>query len=38
VALYIGNGQMVEAPYSGGRVRVVPVRTAELMPFVTRLL
>ena len=24
VAMYIGNGQMVEAPYSGTRVRVVP--------------
>ena len=25
VAMYIGNGQMVEAPYSGNRVRVVPM-------------
>jgi cell wall-associated NlpC family hydrolase len=38
VALYVGNGQMVEAPFSGGRVRVVPVRTAGLMASVTRLL
>ena len=39
VALYIGNGKMVEAPYSGGKVRVTPVRYGgELMPYVTRLL
>ncbi|HEY1974026.1 MAG TPA: NlpC/P60 family protein [Pseudonocardia sp.] len=39
VALYIGGGQMVEAPYSGGRVRVTPVRYGGgLMPYATRLL
>lgn len=37
VALYLGDGQMVEAPYSGGTVRVTPVRYAGLMPYVTRL-
>ncbi|WP_415830373.1 NlpC/P60 family protein, partial [Kibdelosporangium persicum] len=38
VALYIGNGQMVEAPYSGSRVRITPVRYGGLVPYVTRLL
>jgi peptidoglycan DL-endopeptidase RipA len=39
VALYIGNGRMVEAPYSGGTVRVTPVRYGDgLMPDAVRLL
>jgi peptidoglycan DL-endopeptidase RipA len=38
VALYVGNGKMIEAPYSGSAVRLVPMRTAGLMPFVTRML
>jgi peptidoglycan DL-endopeptidase RipA len=38
VALYLGDGMMVEAPYSGARVRVAPVRHAGLVPMVTRLL
>ncbi|MDT7640916.1 MAG: peptidoglycan DL-endopeptidase RipA [Pseudonocardiales bacterium] len=39
VALFIGNGKMVEAPYSGGAVRIVPVRYGDgLMPNATRLL
>jgi cell wall-associated NlpC family hydrolase len=38
VALYVGNGMMIEAPYSGAAVRLVPMRTAGLMPFVTRVL
>ena len=38
VTLYLGNGRMVEAPYSGGEVRVAPVRTGGLMPFATRML
>ncbi|TLW94953.1 hydrolase [Saccharomonospora piscinae] len=37
VALYLGDGQMVEAPYSGGHVRVAPVRYSGIMPYVTRL-
>ena len=38
VALYIGNGRMVEAPYSGGAVRISPVRYGDgLMPYATRL-
>jgi cell wall-associated NlpC family hydrolase len=38
VALYIGNGQMVEAPYSGSRVRIAPVRYGGIVPFATRVL
>lgn len=38
VALYLGNGQMIEAPYSGAHVRVAPVRYAGIMPYATRLI
>ncbi len=38
VALYIGDGQMIEAPYSGGEVRIASVRTSGIMPYATRLL
>jgi cell wall-associated NlpC family hydrolase len=38
VALYLGNGTMVEAPESGSVVRLTPVRYGGIMPFVTRLL
>jgi peptidoglycan DL-endopeptidase RipA len=38
VALYIGNGQMVEAPYSGARVRITSVRYGGIVPQATRLL
>jgi peptidoglycan DL-endopeptidase RipA len=38
VALYLGDGQMVEAPYSGSRVRIAPVRYGGIVPYVTRLL
>lgn len=31
VTMYIGNGEMVEAPYTGAYVRVVPVRTYDLV-------
>ena len=37
VALYLGGGQMVEAPQSGLRVRVAPVRFGGIMPYATRL-
>lgn len=38
VALYLGNGRMVEAPYSGSQVRVVPVRYgAGIAPYATRM-
>ncbi|MFT7834857.1 NlpC/P60 family protein [Saccharothrix sp. BKS2] len=38
VALYLGGGMMVEAPYSGSHVRVAPVRYGGVLPYVTRLL
>lgn len=38
VALYLGNGQMVEAPQSGSYVRVSPVRYGGIMPYATRLI
>jgi cell wall-associated NlpC family hydrolase len=38
VAMYIGGGEMVEAPYTGANVRVVPLRRAGLLPQATRLL
>jgi cell wall-associated NlpC family hydrolase len=38
VALYIGNGQMIEAPYSGSRVRIAPVRYGGIVPYATRVL
>ncbi len=37
VALYLGGGQMVEAPESGLRVRIAPVRYGGIMPYATRL-
>jgi cell wall-associated NlpC family hydrolase len=38
VVLYMGDGKMVEAPYSGEQVRVRPVPWdyAELVPLATR--
>jgi cell wall-associated NlpC family hydrolase len=38
VALYLGNGQMLEAPYSGSVVKISPVRTSGMTPYVTRLI
>lgn len=38
VALFIGDGQMVEAPYTGANVRVVPLRTQNLVPQATRVM
>ncbi|MCS4535109.1 DIP1281 family NlpC/P60 protein [Corynebacterium sp. HS2168-gen11] len=38
VAIYIGDGQMVEAPQSGSTVRVAPVRWGGMSPYVVRLL
>lgn len=38
VAMYLGDGQMIEAPYSGGQVRVVPVRYGDILPYATRLI
>ena len=36
VALYLGNNQMIEAPYTGATVRIAPVRTGGMTPFVVR--
>lgn len=36
VALFLGNGTMLEAPYTGSDVHVSPVRTAGLTPYVIR--
>jgi len=36
VTLYLGNGQMIEAPYTGSTVHVSPVRTSGMTPFVVR--
>ncbi|TDC96887.1 NlpC/P60 family protein [Saccharopolyspora aridisoli] len=38
VALYLGNGKMVEAPYSGSRVRVTQVRYGGITPYAVRVL
>lgn len=38
VALYIGNGQMIEAPQSGSQVKISPVRYGDIMPYATRVL
>lgn len=38
VALYLGNGKMIEAPYSGAQVRVTSVRYDGIMPFAVRVL
>lgn len=38
VALYLGGGKMIEAPYSGSAVRVVPVRYDGIAPWAVRLL
>ncbi|WP_218023469.1 NlpC/P60 family protein [Nocardia altamirensis] len=37
VALYLGDGQMIEAPESGSVVRVSPVREAGIMPYAVRI-
>ena len=36
VALYLGNNQMIEAPYTGATVRITSVRTGGMTPFVVR--
>ncbi|GGM56109.1 hydrolase [Longimycelium tulufanense] len=38
VALYLGSGMMVEAPYSGGVVRVSSVRYGGIQPYAVRIL
>ncbi len=36
VAIFLGNGQMIEAPYTGSHVKISPVRTSGMTPFVVR--
>lgn len=36
VAIYLGNNQMIEAPYTGSFVKVSPVRTSGMTPFAVR--
>jgi cell wall-associated NlpC family hydrolase len=38
VALYLGNGQMLEASSAAGQVAVSPVRTAGMTPYLTRVI
>jgi peptidoglycan DL-endopeptidase RipA len=38
VALYLGSGRMVEAPYSGAQVRVTAVRYGGIAPYAVRML
>jgi cell wall-associated NlpC family hydrolase len=35
-ALFLGRGQMLEAPYTGSDVHISRVRTADMMPYVVR--
>ncbi len=36
VTLYLGQGQMLEAPYTGSTVKISPVRTSGMTPSVVR--
>jgi peptidoglycan DL-endopeptidase CwlO len=36
VAMYGGGGMMIEAPYTGADVRIVPLRRGESMPYAGR--
>jgi cell wall-associated NlpC family hydrolase len=36
VVMYVGNGQVLEAPYTGANVRIVPLWSTDLMPVVVR--
>ncbi len=36
VTLYLGQGQMLEAPYTGSSVKISPVRTSGMTPYVIR--
>jgi peptidoglycan DL-endopeptidase RipB len=38
VALYLGNGQMLEAYDTGVPIRIAPVRTEGMTPYVTRII
>ena len=36
VAIFLGNGQMIEAPYTGSVVKISPLRTGGMTPFAIR--
>lgn len=36
VTMYLGGGQMIEAPYAGQVVRIVPIRYGDLVPYAGR--
>jgi len=36
VTMYLGDGQMIEAPRPGALVRVMPVRYGDLVPYAGR--
>lgn len=36
VAMYVGDGKMIEAPYTGADVRIVPIWTTDLLPIAIR--
>lgn len=36
VAIFLGNGQMIEAPYTGSVVKISPLRTSGMTPFAIR--
>ncbi|MBW0117846.1 C40 family peptidase [Pseudonocardia abyssalis] len=38
VAMYIGDDRMIEAPYTGSEVRIVPLRRKDLVPEAARVL
>ncbi|MBS1693272.1 MAG: NlpC/P60 family peptidoglycan endopeptidase RipA [Actinobacteria bacterium] len=38
VAMYLGDGTMLEAPYTGSTVKISPVRTSGMTPYVTRMI
>lgn len=38
VAMYIGDDRMIEAPYTGSEVRIVPLRRKDLLPRAARVL
>ncbi|MGE3284725.1 MAG: C40 family peptidase [Pseudonocardia sp.] len=37
VAMYVGGGKMIEAPYTGGNVRITPLRRKGLLAEATRM-